>query len=125
MIYEGCIQLTVVLIFPQLTGSLLVLIGKFIAYLPAWAGRGKGWKRHSAKSSTIQHNAVDPAAHASYPRETNQEPSPQKKTLITSSKEDAGHLGLSKAVPEALQEVGLTHVSAYRQQLWGNKQSFR
>lgn len=40
MIYEGCIQLTAVLIFLQLTGKLLALVREPIAHLPS-AGRGE------------------------------------------------------------------------------------
>lgn len=45
MIYEGCIQLTVALIFLQLTGSLLALGTKATAHLPSRAGSTNGCKR--------------------------------------------------------------------------------
>lgn len=57
MIYEGCIQLTAVLIFLQLTGSLLALVRESILPFPALAGGGQdagsreprqGWRRDPA-----------------------------------------------------------------------------
>lgn len=64
MIYEGCIQLTAVLIFPQLTGSLLALVRESILPFPARAGcRQEGAQAGLEKgSSTTWASQVEPVS---------------------------------------------------------------